>query len=46
MARTSRTARIVVEDRASATGLTVDGAIGSYHLSLSGRPDMSALLDC
>ena len=34
MARTSRTTRIVAEDRASATGLTIDGAISSYHLSL------------
>jgi hypothetical protein len=34
MARTSRTNRIVAEDRPAATGLTVDGAISSYHLSL------------
>ncbi len=34
MARTSRTSRIVAEDRAGATGLTVDGAIDSYRLSL------------
>jgi len=34
MVRTSRTARIVAEDRSVATGLTVDGAISSYHLSL------------
>ena len=37
MAGTSRTARIVAEDRASATGLTgltIDAAIDSYRLSL------------
>jgi len=37
MARTSRTARIVAEDRAGATGLTgltIDAAIDSYRLSL------------
>ncbi|MEK6720655.1 MAG: tyrosine-type recombinase/integrase [Chloroflexota bacterium] len=34
MARTSRTTRIVAEDHAGATGLTIDGAISSYHLSL------------
>src|SRR5574340_142134 len=37
MARTPRTARIVAEDRASATGLTgltIDAAIDSYRLSL------------
>ncbi len=34
MARTSRTTRIVPEDRAVATGLTIDAAIDSYRLSL------------
>jgi len=34
MASTSRTTRIVPEDRPAATGLTVDGAIDSYRLSL------------
>jgi site-specific recombinase XerD len=34
MARTSRTTRIVAEDPALSTGLTIDGAISSYHLSL------------
>jgi site-specific recombinase XerD len=34
MARTSRTSRIVAEDPAPSTGLTIDGAISSYHLSL------------
>jgi len=34
MARRSRTTRIVPEDRPAATGLTIDGAIDSYRLSL------------
>jgi site-specific recombinase XerD len=34
MARTSRTSRIVAEDAEPSIGLTVDGAISSYHLSL------------
>lgn len=34
MARTSRTGRIVAEDRPSATGPTIDAAIDSYRLSL------------
>jgi site-specific recombinase XerD len=34
MARTSRTTRIVAEGGQPATGLTIDAAISSYHLSL------------
>jgi hypothetical protein len=34
MARTSRTSRIVPEERAVTTGLTIDAAIDSYRLSL------------
>jgi hypothetical protein len=34
MARTSRTPRILAEDQPPTTGLTIDGAIDSYRLSL------------